>query len=182
MIKIVSGLERSGTSLLMQVLEAGGIPIAFDNSRNEDINNPKGYFELEGGKIINKLEDNEFDFSKYEDKFIKITAFGLQFLENKKCFIIFSERNIEEILDSMEKMSKKEFDRNETKELLLKLLYKTKLTIYKNPNWSVVFIDYNNLIKNPDEELKLIKNYFIDFDVEKAKKVIDKKLYRNRRK
>ena len=52
---IVSGLERSGTSMLMQILKAGNIPISFDKFRKPDDNNPRGYFELEGGKIINKL-------------------------------------------------------------------------------------------------------------------------------
>ena len=52
---IVSGLERSGTSMMMQILRSGGLPTAFDESRKPDVNNPKGYYELEGGKIINKL-------------------------------------------------------------------------------------------------------------------------------
>ena len=48
---IVSGIERSGTSMLMQILYSGGVPVAFDkNTRPPDENNPKGYYELEGGK------------------------------------------------------------------------------------------------------------------------------------
>jgi len=48
---IVSGLERSGTSMLMQILDAGGIPSDFDqDSRPPDDDNPRGYFELEGGE------------------------------------------------------------------------------------------------------------------------------------
>ena len=71
---IISGLERSGTSMLMQILNAGEIPVSFDLSRPPDENNPKGYYELEGGKIINRLMDQSFPFSKYARKFIKITA------------------------------------------------------------------------------------------------------------
>ena len=56
---IVSGLERSGTSLVMQILDAGGVPCAFDtSSRPLDDNNPRGYFELEGGKIISRLRED----------------------------------------------------------------------------------------------------------------------------
>lgn len=44
---IVSGLELSGTSLIMQMLHAGGLPVAFDESRAADENNPRGYYELE---------------------------------------------------------------------------------------------------------------------------------------
>ena len=58
---IASGIERSGTSLLMQILQAGGLPMAFDMaSRPPDDNNPRGYFELEGGKIISRLMNGTF--------------------------------------------------------------------------------------------------------------------------
>ena len=63
---IASGIERSGTSLLMQILEAGGLPMAFDtDSRPPDDNNPRGYFELEGGKIISRLMKNTFPLADY---------------------------------------------------------------------------------------------------------------------
>ena len=95
---IVSGLERSGTSMLMQILKAGEIPISFDKSRKPDDNNPKGYFELEGGKIINKLMESVFPLDLYLGEFIKITAYGLKFLPLGKYKIIYSERNLEEII------------------------------------------------------------------------------------
>jgi len=180
-IRIVSGLERSGTSLLMQILKAGGVPVAYNETREADENNPKGYFELEKGKIINKLENNEFDFIKYEGKYIKITAFGLRYLQDKKCNIIFSERKLDEIIDSMEKMSNKDFDREESKSVLWKLLNDVQLTIHKNSNWNCIFINYNTLVTKPEQELKKIKEFIGEFNIKKAKKVIDKKLYRNRR-
>lgn len=52
---IVSGLECSGTSLMMQVLRKGGLPVTYDDWRVADENNPCGYYELEGGKLINRL-------------------------------------------------------------------------------------------------------------------------------
>ena len=58
---IASGIERSGTSLLMQILQAGGVPMAFDTaSRPPDDNNPRCYFELEGGKAISPLTNTDF--------------------------------------------------------------------------------------------------------------------------
>ena len=90
---IVSGLERSGTSMLMQILKAGEIPVSFDLSRPPDENNPKGYYELEGGKIINRLIDQSFPLGKYVGKFIKITAYGLKFIPLGNYKIIYSERN-----------------------------------------------------------------------------------------
>ena len=120
---IVSGLERSGTSMLMQILEAGGVPMAFDTaSRPPDDNNPKGYFELEGGKVINKLIDNTFTLTDYQGQFIKITAYGLKFLPPGNYKVVYSQRNIDEILDSMEKMAKVHDDsREETREVFVKL-------------------------------------------------------------
>ena len=129
---IVSGLERSGTSMLMQILNAGGLPCAFDDSRRPDDNNPKGYYELEGGKIINKLMDGSFPIEKYKGIFIKITAYGLKYLPPGKYVILYSERNIEEILDSMEKMAKiKDTSREETKKAFINLN-----NMIKNKSWN----------------------------------------------
>ena len=94
---IVSGLERSGTSMLMQILLAGGVPLAFDSTREIDQNNPKGYYELEGGKIISKLMDGTFPINEYKGNFIKITSYGIKYLPSGNYKIIYSERNIEEI-------------------------------------------------------------------------------------
>ena len=119
---IVSGLERSGTSMIMQILNAGCIPTSFDLTRPADNNNPKGYYELEGGKIINRLMKSSFPMDKYKGRFIKITAFGLQFIPTGNYKIIYSERDIEEILDSMEKMiGLKDVKRLETKQAIIKL-------------------------------------------------------------
>jgi len=181
MKNIVSGLERSGTSLLMQILQAGGVPVAYDKSREPDVSNPKGYFELEGGKIINKLMNKTFNFSEYEGKYIKVTAFGLKYLMDYECSIIFSTRNMNEILDSMHKMSKKKFNKEETKELMNKLLENVMRLIKNNEKWNTLIVNYNNFIDNPKEELLKIKEFIGDFNVEEAMKVIDSSLYRNRR-
>ena len=49
---VVSGLPRSGTSMLMKMLEAGGVPIVTDGLRTADEDNPKGYYELERVKNL----------------------------------------------------------------------------------------------------------------------------------
>ena len=45
-ITIVSGLPRSGTSMMMKMLEAGGMQVLTDNIRTPDEDNPKGYYEF----------------------------------------------------------------------------------------------------------------------------------------
>src|ERR1700730_18485992 len=53
-IIIVSGLPRSGTSLMMQMLDRGGVEVVTDNLRTADTDNPKGYYEFEQVKTIKR--------------------------------------------------------------------------------------------------------------------------------
>ena len=183
---IVSGLERSGTSMLMQILHAGNVPVAFDEkSRPSDQNNPKGYFELEGGKIINHLMDGTFPFDQYKGKFIKITAYGLKYLPAGKYTIIYSERNIEEILDSMEKMAEiKDTDRKETKDIFLKLNNMIKNLIKNREDINVLFVNYNKILTNPKSNVKSIQKFLQipERDYTKMIEKVDKRLYRQRSK
>jgi len=181
---IVSGLERSGTSLIMQILQAGNVPIAFDIKRQSDENNPKGYYELEGGKIINKLMDKTFPLEKYRGKFIKITAYGLKYLPPGNYKIIYTERNMEEILDSMEKMTgKKDENREETKDVFTKLNNMIKKLITNRKDTEVLFINYNEIISNPEQNIEKIAKFLglSDKCLDEMIKSIDKSLYRQRR-
>ena len=180
---IVSGLERSGTSMLMQILNAGEIPIAFDNGRPADEYNPKGYYELEGGKIINKLIAKSFSIEKYKGKFIKITSYGLKFLPKAKYKIIYSERDFEEILESMEKMmKKKDENRIESKKNLVKLNNVIKKKIQEKKDLDVLFVNYNNTLKNPKNNIKKILDFLsLPYDnLDKMINAVDLKLYQSR--
>ena len=182
---IVSGLERSGTSLLMQILQAGGVPTAFDrSSRPPDENNPKGYYELEGGKIINKLMNETFPLANYMGMFIKITAYGLKFLPAGKYKVIYSQRNIEEILDSMEKMAKiNDENRDETRESFIKLNEMIIGSIKNRDDIEVLLVKYNDILSHPEENVKKIYDFLgsSDFDLDKVIDAVDEKLYRKRR-
>lgn len=181
---IVSGLERSGTSLLMQILVAGGVPAAFDTvSRPPDDDNPKGYFELEGGKIINRLMEQSFPLEKYRGQFIKITAYGLKFLPLGRYKIIYSLRNIDEILDSMEKMAKvRDENREETKEVFIKLNTMISRLIHERADVDVLFINYNQVIADPENQVRRIQEFLQeDLNVEEMIATVDKRLYRKRR-
>jgi hypothetical protein len=180
---IVSGIERSGTSMLMQMLENGGYPVSSDNKRKPDEHNPKGYYELEGGKIINKLMNNSFPFEKYKASFIKITAYGLKFLPEGNYTIIYSERNIEEILNSMEKMADiKDHNRQETKEIFLKLNTMIKDNIQQRSDCKVLFVNYNDMIHKPDKEIEKIITFIGEKNADKKAMIhtIDTNLYRQR--
>jgi len=181
---IVSGLERSGTSMLMQILHAGGAEISFDNSRPPDESNPKGYYELAGGKIINKLMDGTFPLGEYNGRFIKITAYGLKYLPPGDYKIIYSERNIEEILDSMEKMANIiDTNREETRETFLKLNNMIKSIVINREDIDVLLVNYNDILSNPKTNIEKIYDFLAmpNLDLEKMIDAADKKLYRQRR-
>jgi len=182
---IASGIERSGTSLLMQILEAGGLPMAFDMaSRPPDDNNPRGYYELEGGKIISRLMNGTFPLADHRGRFIKITAFGLKFLPPGKYRIIYTERNIEEVLDSMEKMAKlQDQNREETKASFIKLNDMIKGLIAKRDDINVLFVNYNQIVADPKGQVNKIAEFLGHEDIDQAAMVaaVDAKLYRKRR-
>jgi hypothetical protein len=182
---IVSGLERSGTSMLMQILHQGGVPMSFDHdSRPADDNNPKGYFELEGGKIISRLMDGSFPLDQFKGQFIKITAYGLKFLPRGKYRIIYSERNLEEILDSMEKMAKiQDSERDETREIFEKLNNMIKSQIRERDDIDVLFVNYNSIISNPQEKIQEIHSFLGSQEIDLGKMIstVDRSLYRKRR-
>jgi len=181
---IVSGIERSGTSLMMQILKAGGLPIAYDDSREADKNNPKGYYELEKGKIINKLKNGDFPFDKYKGKFIKITAYGLKYLPKGKYEVIFMDRNIKEIIESTLKMASKEYeaDKEDLRLALIKLRNNILDEMRKRDDVKLILISHRGLFNNGNypSELNELRIYYPDLDIDKAKDVIDPKLYRNK--
>jgi len=181
---IVSGLERSGTSMMMQILHAAGIPIASDNSRPPDEHNPKGYHELEGGKIINRLMDGKFPLDNFKGSFIKITAYGLQFLPTGNYKIIYMERNLEEILDSMEKMAGiEDKERDKTRGSFHRLNEMIKKHITTRKDIKVLFSNYNDILSNPKNNMEKICDFLglPGLDVHEMITVVDKRLYRQRR-
>ncbi|HEC76102.1 MAG TPA: nucleotide pyrophosphatase [Thermoplasmatales archaeon] len=176
---IVSGLERSGTSMMMQILYKGGMSVAFDKSRPPNEHNPKGYYELEGGKVINRLMDGTFPMEKYDEKFIKITAYGLKFLPRGNYKIIYMVRNLDEIMDSMEKMSGP-IDRETEKPLFEKLNKYAMKLLEEREDIEYITVKYNDVVLNPRKEIERINEFLGGkLDVESAVKAVDPKLYRN---
>jgi len=159
--------------------------------RLPDSNNPKGYYELYGGNIINKLIKGEEDLDDYGGKFVKITSYGLKYLpkgviikDGRKYKIIYMQRNLDEIIESMEKMMKvNESNKKETRELLKKLDDHVTDILEEDNNISPLYVNYNKLFSDPYPELVRICK-FLGIPETKTKKmmfVIDPTLYRERR-
>ena len=101
-IIVVSGLPRSGTSLVMQILEAAGVPLLTDGIRSPDESNPRGYFELEA---VKRIRDDVSFLNGAEGKAFKIVSPLLPFLPAEYDFaLILVERDIREVLNSQRSM------------------------------------------------------------------------------
>jgi len=155
---IVSGLERSGTSMMMQVLYRGGAGIAFDTLREPDEYNPKGYYELEGGKIISRLMEGTFPLEEYKGCFIKITAYGLKFLPEGSYKVIYMLRNINEVVKSTERMSGEKVDKEE-KSLLEKLNNRSLQILRNREDIDYITVSYNHAITYPLEIVDKINEF-----------------------
>jgi hypothetical protein len=184
-IIVVSGLPRSGTSMMMQVLEAGGVPILKDDIRRADDDNPKGYYEFERVKQVAQ------DQSWLEDargKAVKIVSALLPQLPNTCAYkVIFMRRKMEEILASQQRMlsrSGKTTDVGDDKMAALfeKHLEQVDKWLEKQANIQVLYVNYNQVVVEPLKQMERI-NQFLEnrLDVEKMVSVVDGTLYRQRR-
>ena len=98
MIVVVSGLPRSGTSLMMQMLQAGGMPLLTDGRRAADGDNPKGYCEFEPAK---RLKDDASWLGAAEGRAVKLVSALLFDLPPERRYrVIFMTRDLDEVLAS----------------------------------------------------------------------------------
>jgi hypothetical protein len=101
-ITIVSGLPRSGTSLMMQMLAAGGLPVLSDGERQADTDNPRGYFEWERAKLLPQQPGH---VAEAEGKVVKVISQLLFALPTAHEYrIIFMERRLAEVVASQAEM------------------------------------------------------------------------------
>ena len=186
-ITIVSGLPRSGTSMMIQMLKVGGIEPVTDNLRLADESNPKGYYEFER---VKKLKDGDTQWVKSATgKSVKVISALLDGLPPGYQYrIVFMQRDMDEILASQKQMliSRGEpADRvsdEQLAEIFQKHLQKTAAWLAGQPNMQVLYINYNDMLKDPPPSLKRV-NQFLDgkLNVEEMATVIDKNLYRQRK-
>jgi Sulfotransferase family len=184
-IIVVSGLPRSGTSMMMKMLEEGGIPILTDAVRTADDDNPNGYYEFE---LVKKLPDGQNKWlSEANHKVVKIISALLEHLPtNYRYKIIFIEREPREILASQQKMLANRNEKSgvgdaEMQEQFQKHLAAIKYWLARQPNMDVMYVDYNKMIAKPENYCQAIADFIaLPVDVSKMLAVPNQRLYRNR--
>jgi sulfotransferase family protein len=184
-IIIVSGLPRSGTSMMMKMLAEGGLPILTDEVRQPDDDNPNGYYELE---VVRQLKEGDIQWLKHADgKAVKVVSTWLEYLPQVYSYkVIFMERELQEILASQKKMldhrgEEPKADDKDLEQLFRKHLTAIKPWLVRQPNFDALYVNYNSLIDQPESICNRITEFLsIPLNEIKMLSVPSTKLYRNR--
>ena len=185
-ITIVSGLPRSGTSMMMQMLEAGGMEVVTDNLRKANQDNLKGYYEFERVKKI--AQDNSW-LDECRGKAVKIISMLLYHLPpGRKYKILFLRRNMEEMLASQKVMLERRGEQGDSisdemmAEKFEKHLRQIEHWIADRDDIDMLHIKYNEIIEDPNLHANVV-NQFLGglLDEKKMAKVVEDSLYRQRK-
>lgn len=186
-VVIVSGLPRSGTSMMMKMLEAGGVPPMTDHQRTADVDNPKGYYEYERVKDLEKETDKSY-IREGRGKALKVISFLLKDLPDDNDYrIVFMRRDLKEVLASQNKMLDHRGERNTVEDARMEEIYLSHIAAVrimskKKPNWQLLEVRYDEAVKDPRSAAAKI-NAFLGGKLDEARMVeaVDAALYRNRR-
>ena len=184
-VTVVSGLPRSGTSMMMQMIEAGGITAMTDNLRTADDDNPKGYFELEA---VKKTKTESSWLNEAVGKVVKIIYLLLYDLpDNFNYRVVFMNRRIEEVLASQSKMLERRgetgasVDNEKLKLIFAAQLEKSRKWLKQQKNFDVQFVNYHDVVQDPLAESKAIAEFLGgQVDVDAMSSAVTDKLYRQR--
>ncbi|MBI5694447.1 MAG: sulfotransferase domain-containing protein [Nitrospirae bacterium] len=182
---IVSGLPRTGTSMMMKMLEAGGIPVLADNIREADEDNLGGYYELEK---VKEIKDDTAWLDGARGKVFKMVSMLLYDLPaDREYAVVFMERDLSEVLASQRKMLERmgkpvsDEDDSKTRALYEKHLAEIKEWLRNQGNFSVLFLKYNDVINDPSGAAAMLDGFLgRGLDVDRMAAVANPELYRNR--
>jgi hypothetical protein len=183
-IIIVSGLPRSGTSLMMQMLESGGVEIATDHARSADPDNPRGYYELEK---VKKIKQDASWLPQMRGKAFKMVSQLLYDLPaGERYRIVFLERDLDEMLLSQEKMLQRlgrpAVPREEMKRSFEIHLEKLHAWLRQQANIELLRVSYNDLVEEPERQAERVKSFLGgNADAGKMAGCVEPSLYRIRR-
>ena len=185
-IVVVSGLPRSGTSMMMQMLEAGGVEPVTDGLRTADESNPRGYYELERVKDLEDAADKLW-LRDARGRAVKIIAFLMQFLpETFNYKVVLMHRRLDEVLASQTKMLASLGETTETddprmRELFADQLARTKSLLAYRPCFEVLHMKYHAVIEDGRKHADELNRFLGGrLDTEAMAPAVNPGLYRNR--
>jgi hypothetical protein len=181
---VVSGLPRSGTSLMMQMLDNGGVDVVTDHIRTADADNPRGYYEYE---MVKKIKKDASWLPATRGKAFKMVSQLLYDLPAVETYrVIFMERDLDETMVSQEKMLQR-LGRPAAPRDVMKRNYALHLErlyewLPRQPHLTVLRVSYNDLVERPREQAERVREFLGGIvDVEGMVLTVDPSLYRNRK-
>jgi hypothetical protein len=187
-IIVVSGLPRSGTSMMMKMLEAGGVPVWQDGLRVADDQNPHGYYELERVKELDTSSDKGW-VRQGRGQAVKVVSALLDHLPRTNNYqVVFMRRDLEEVLASQARMlaARGHTDEGRNREVLRQQyeahLRKVADLLSEDPAFSVVYVRYTDVLHEPRAAAERLARFLgRRLDVARMTRAVDTQLYRNRR-
>ena len=184
-IIVVSGLPRSGTSMMMKILAEGGLPILTDELRRADSDNPMGYFEFE---TVRQMSVGNVEWlANGGGRAVKVISALLEYLPaNYSYKVIFLEREIKEVLTSQRKMlanrnEESTVDDGDLETTIRNHLSAVRPWLVRQPNMEVLYVNYNTLMTKPEPLCEQIIEFIgMPLNPTRMLAVPDRQLYRNR--
>lgn len=185
-ITIVSGLPRSGTSMMMKMLEAGGLEALTDNIRGADEDNPKGYFEFER---VKQIENDKAWLEDARGRVVKLISALLKHLPHSYSYkVIFMRRAMPEILASQRQMLIRRGEPadavpdDKMAAMFEKHVAQVESWLAAQPNIQTLYVSYNEVIQDPQSHAELVNKFLgHTLKVDAMVGVADAALYRQRR-
>jgi hypothetical protein len=184
-IVIVSGLPRSGTSMMMKMLEAGGLEILTDEIRTADDDNPKGYYEFER---VKQLQEDQGWLPDAQGKAVKVITALLRHLPSDYRYkVIFMRRHMEEILASQRQMlinrgePTDRVDDQKLASMFRRHVAQTEAWLADQPHLETLYVHYSAVLTDPVAQAARINEFLGRILDEKAMaQAVDRRLYRQR--
>jgi hypothetical protein len=180
-VTIVSGMPRSGTSLLMQMLRAGGMPLLTDDLRPADAHNPRGYFEYEP---VKRLAGDSSWVNATRGSAVKIIYRLLRYLPGEIEYrVVFLERDLVEVFESQQRMLRSKNDpaalqdRDQILSALSRELLKTREWLAHRPNMQVLTVPYVEVVRDPLKWSHQISRFLDGLDTSAMAAAVDPALF-----
>ena len=184
---VVSGLPRSGTSMMMRMLDAAGLTILTDHERAADEDNPKGYYEHERVKALESETDKSW-VAEARGKVLKVISMLLKDLPDDNFYrVIFMRRDLDEVVASQNRMLERRGEDNpiedqRTKDYYLRHLVQVKFLVRNRDNIEMLEASYREALDRPLEFARCVNKFLGgSLDAETMAAVVDPQLYRNRK-
>jgi predicted AlkP superfamily phosphohydrolase/phosphomutase len=184
---VVTGVPRSGTSMVMRMLEAGGVAVTTDAVRQADEDNPMGYFEVERVKRLEQEADRSW-LRESRGKAIKVISHLLRTLPHENFYkVILCERDLAEVLTSQNAMLQRRGESNPIDDEAARMHYERHLAnvrifVKVKRNMDLLTVSYDQAIGDPRAFAERINEFLGGrLHVDRMVEVVDRRLYRNRR-